>query len=142
VFIGCRATTLGKVRTTAPRQPSWHEEDLARLGEQLKSALADGGCAAVICNTVARAQEVHQAFKPFFPGDADDGLPQLDLFHARYPFEERDAREKRSLKRFGRPDDPNVKRPGTAVLVATQVIEQSLDLDFDLMVTFSPCTWG
>lgn len=114
------------------------------LGVRLREALADGGCAAVVCNTVDRAQQVYLALKPFFPGLADDGEPELDLLHARYLFEDRERREKRSLLRFGREgarvsvgesDVREVLRPRRAVLVSTQIIEQSLDLDFDLMVT-------
>ncbi|MBA3257243.1 MAG: CRISPR-associated helicase Cas3' [Pyrinomonadaceae bacterium] len=107
------------------------------LGARLKAALLDGGCSAVICNTVNRAQQVYAALKPYFAAD------ELDLFHARYLFVGRDAREKRALGRFGKEADATevkgtqlqLSRPHRAVLVATQVIEQSLDLDFDLMVT-------
>jgi CRISPR-associated endonuclease/helicase Cas3 len=53
------------------------------------------------------------------------------LFHARFPFGQRDDIEKQVLRRFGKGGD----RPPAAVLVATQVVEQSLDLDFDLMAT-------
>ena len=123
--------------------------DAFALGVLLKARLQKGGCAAVICNTVARAQAVYTALKPFFPDLASDGAPTLDLLHSRYRFMERDAREKRALLRFGKPDDTvdmgedehgktdkrTVKRPHRAILVATQIIEQSLDLDFDLMVT-------
>ena len=114
------------------------------LGERLHEALLAGGCAAVICNTVTRAQTVYRALRRYFPGDADDGLPVLDLFHARYRFRERDEREKRALLRFGKPGGTvslgngkvqRVRRPHRAVLVATQIIEQSLDLDFDVLVT-------
>ena len=106
------------------------------LGVRLQKALADGGCAAVICNTVSRAQEVFRALKPFFSGqDVDDGQHELNLFHARFLYDDREQREGQALRRFGKPNDPKVKRPRRAVLVATQVIEQSLDLDFDLMVT-------
>jgi len=104
------------------------------LGEQLRGALSDGGCAAVICNTVAAAQGMFMALKPYFPGTADDGLPVLDLLHARFLFGDREQREKRLLRRFG-PPSPETRRPQRAVLVATQVIELSLDLDFDLMVS-------
>ena len=116
-----------------------------RLGSQLRQALAQGGCAAVLCNTVARAQEIYTGLKSFFPAaDADDGWPELDLLHARYPFAEREERERRALTRFGKPGGQvdwgdggvrAVRRPERAVLVATQVIEQSLDLDFDLMIS-------
>lgn len=119
------------------------------LGELLREKLADGGCAAVICNTVARAQAVYRALQRYFPESepAHDGQPALDLLHSRYRFIERQQREQRILLRFGKRGDTvevtqggmprrqTVERPRRAVLVATQIIEQSLDLDFDLMVT-------
>ncbi len=120
------------------------DTDITQLGEALQTVLRDGGCAAVICNTVKRAQEVYEALQPFFPDNADDGQPELDLLHARFLFKDRAAREFRSLLRFGKQDgkvtdrdncEQTVKRPHRAVLVATQIIEQSLDLDFDLMVS-------
>jgi len=104
------------------------------LGECLRDALAQGGCAAVICNTVRRAQHLYRALKPYFPGTDENGNPMLDLLHAQYVFQDRDEREKRSLARFGKPG-ASTSRPRKAVLIATQVIEQSLDLDFDLMVS-------
>lgn len=118
------------------------------LVDRLRMVLADGGCAAIVCNTVDRAQRLYSALTSVLGAEgwdeADDGWPQIDLFHARYPFEERDGREKRALVRFGKAgttvefgsgDTRRVRRPWRAVLVATQLIEQSLDLDFDLMVT-------
>ena len=102
--------------------------DHPQLAEALRTALRDGGCAAVICNTVRRAQEMYAFLR--------DALPETEvsLFHARFPYEERMALEEAALRQFGKPiENPN--RPHRAVLVATQVIEQSLDLDFDLMVT-------
>ncbi len=53
------------------------------------------------------------------------------LLHARFPAEERALREQISLALFGK-EGP---RPKQAILVATQVAEQSLDLDFDLLYT-------
>jgi CRISPR-associated endonuclease/helicase Cas3 len=105
------------------------------LRQLLQSALARGGCAAVICNTVRRAQEVYRALKPHFRGVCEDGSPELDLLHSQYPFGDREIRERRSLARYGKPGDPTVRRPRRGILVATQIIEQSLDLDFDLMVS-------
>lgn len=124
------------------------------LGERLRAVLTDRegnlrGCVAVICNTVRRAQQVYEALRPFFPGkafvdDPDDDAPLLDLLHARYLFKDRAARERRTLGRFGKPDAPidaeevspqTTRRPACAVLVSTQIIEQSLDIDFDLMIS-------
>ncbi len=56
-----------------------------------------------------------------------------DLFHARFAMGHRLAIENAVLARFGRDGTPEHRRG--RVLVATQVVEQSLDLDFDLMVS-------
>ena len=105
------------------------------LGELLYSTLARGGCAAVVCNTVRRSQELYRALKPYFGGFSDEGEPVLDLLHSQYPFEDRQRRERRALARYGSSKDPTVRRPQRSILVATQIIEQSLDLDFDVMVS-------
>lgn len=125
-----RSLTIRWIDGAAPDENG----DPDAFGRLLNEALAGGGCAAVICNTVRRAQQVYAALRPYFDGLADDGEPRLDLFHARFLFEEREAREQRVVRRFGRPGGAT-RRPSCAVLVATQVIEQSLDLDFDLMVS-------
>jgi CRISPR-associated endonuclease/helicase Cas3 len=84
------------------------------------------------------------SLRAVFPGEADDGHCTVDLLHARYPLEDRIVRENRTLVRFGREGAvviladgrrQPVRRPDQAILVATQVVEQSLDLDFDLVVT-------
>ena len=106
------------------------------LAVWLRDRIRAGGCAAVVCNTVGRAQEIYEACRHLMPEDAEDGAPVVDLLHSRFPFEEREAREQRTLKRFGKPGE--APRPVTAVLVATQIIEQSLDIDFDLMVSELP----
>ncbi len=130
--------------TTSPRstkrvQLTWMPPEIPPhstafpMGEHLSGALSGGGCAAVICNTVGRAQQMYRALRPFFPGQAEDGSPAIELLHAQFPFQERQRREERCMQRFGKPSVG--KRPSRAVLIATQVIEQSLDLDFDLMVS-------
>ncbi len=96
----------------------------------LKTVLKDGGCAAIICNTVGRAQTVYRAIK-------DSGLfgdfPLL-LFHARTPFCYREDREKAVLASYGKLSEQPLE-PRRGIVVATQVIEQSLDLDFDFLIS-------
>ncbi|MHB0876990.1 MAG: CRISPR-associated helicase Cas3' [Anaerolineae bacterium] len=106
----------------------WHERAPEAVIRSLASALDEGGCAAVICNTVGRAQTLCRALR-----DAAIVPSQhLYLFHAHYLFAWRDEIEKRVLEAFGK---EGRRRPRKAIVVATQVIEQSLDLDFDLMVS-------
>jgi CRISPR-associated endonuclease/helicase Cas3 len=56
---------------------------------------------------------------------------EVDLLHARFALCDRQAREEEALAHFGKDRAP---RPGR-ILVATQVVEASLDLDFDVMVS-------
>ncbi len=115
--------------TTAERiiDIEWLPRDAQAIAERLALELIDGGCAVVICNTVGRAQEVYRAIQAAGIVPPDDLL----LFHARFPFAWRQDIEEAVVGRFGK----DGRRPDKAILVATQVVEQSLDLDFDLMVT-------
>jgi CRISPR-associated endonuclease/helicase Cas3 len=99
------------------------EEDWAA---DLASKMSDGGCATVICSTVARAQVVFSRLQESF------SEIELGLFHGRFLFVDRERIEADCLEKFGK-DSQN--RPHRYVLVATQVIEQSLDVDFDLMIS-------
>ncbi|MBM4026285.1 MAG: CRISPR-associated helicase Cas3' [Planctomycetes bacterium] len=103
------------------------KSNIESLAKTLTQRLAHGGCAAVVCNTVDRSIEVYRHLR--------DALADTEclLFHARTLRMWRREREEEVLRKFGKhhPQD----RPLRAVLVATQVIEQSLDLDFDLMVS-------
>jgi CRISPR-associated endonuclease/helicase Cas3 len=110
--------------------------DIERVARALIQSVSQGGCAAWICNTVAKSQAVYRMLKPMCE---NTGI-RLELFHARYPFDERMAREDRAVSEFGKRSllvgkPEYYPRPERAILVATQVIEQSLDLDFDLMVS-------
>jgi CRISPR-associated endonuclease/helicase Cas3 len=104
------------------------EEWLGSLNERLEDS---GGCVAVICSTVGRAQEVFQRLKDSGHFSKDE----LGLFHGRFLFTDREEIERNCIIRFGEPNNLQTKRPPKYVLVATQVIEQSLDLDFDLMIS-------
>ena len=106
------------------------------LVKELMGALAKGGCAAVIRNTVGLAQITFDDLRKAFASEIDSGELILQLFHARFPFGQRSKTEAEVLKLYGKgeggkPENP--LRPKKAILVATQVVEQSLDLDFDVM---------
>ena len=106
----------------------WLPPDDEELARGLREAISNGGSAVVICNTVNRAQELYRYLSHAFASTE----VELDLFHARFPFEERQEREQRCLERFGKGAHVSDR---ARILVATQVVEQSLDLDFDIMIT-------
>ena len=84
-----------------------------------------GAAVARLCNTVDDAIATYLKLRAA-------GI-DADLFHARFAMIDRLRVETAVLQRFGRTSTP-ADRAGR-VLVATQVVEQSLDLDFDLMVS-------
>ncbi len=100
------------------------EEEVVR---GIEAALASGQCVCWMRNTVADALAAHERFSASLPED------KLTLFHARFALQDRLKIEKRVLARFG-PEGGPAERAGQ-LLIATQVVEQSLDVDFDLVVT-------
>ncbi|MDR0701765.1 MAG: CRISPR-associated helicase Cas3' [Azoarcus sp.] len=102
------------------------DESLESMADKAIELLTDGGCGAVIVNTVDRAQKLYLMLRERL-GEAENLL----LFHARFPADERAEHERRVLNAFG----ADGARPERALLVATQVVEQSLDLDFDFMLS-------
>jgi CRISPR-associated endonuclease/helicase Cas3 len=95
----------------------------------LVEALRDGGCALVVRNTVTRAQRTYAAVKEVFGSDAV-------LLHARLAAGERADRADRVLELLGRPGRGGAPlRPRRLVVVATQLAEQSFDVDVDLLIT-------
>jgi CRISPR-associated endonuclease/helicase Cas3 len=103
------------------------DDSSAEKAEWLLATVKEGGCACWIANTVARAQQMFAALREQASEDVD-----LSLLHARFPLEERQRRERLLTEKYG-PDDAG--RPSRGIVVGTQVLEQSLDLDFDVMVS-------
>ena len=100
------------------------DDDLDLLRAQLRAELIDGGCVAVVRNTVRRAQETFDALHETFGSD-------VKLFHSRFLACDRAVREAQLATILG----PGRERPHRLIVVGTQVLEQSLDIDVDLMVT-------
>ena len=103
-------------------------EDCAAIARHAVNQIKGGGCFCVLLNTVKKAQDVYRALL-----EIKDADTETLLFHARFPMGRREEIEQTCLNRFGK--GPETNRPGKAILVATQVVEQSLDLDFDGMLT-------
>lgn len=96
----------------------------------LREKLSEGGVAGVICDTVTRAQAAYRALLDCFGSD------EVMLTHARFMDLDRMENET-ALRTLLGPDATrsNGKRPERMIVVGTQVLEQSLDIDFDLLVT-------
>ncbi|TCL31363.1 CRISPR-associated Cas3 family helicase [Azotobacter chroococcum] len=100
--------------------------ELDSLADCALECLQGGGCGALIVNTVDRAQALYLGLRERLGDSA-----RLLLFHARFPADQRGEREREVLAAFG----ADGERPAGALLIATQVAEQSLDIDFDFMLS-------
>ncbi|MYV90340.1 CRISPR-associated helicase Cas3' [Streptomyces sp. SID1034] len=116
----------------------WLVEGLDALGGRLSELVAGGGCVLVVRNTVARVQETAEALRARF------GAGAVSVAHARFMDPDRAAKDAWLLRKFGPPGREGLHgcsgvsgsgRPGLHFVVASQVAEQSLDIDFDLLVT-------
>jgi CRISPR-associated endonuclease/helicase Cas3 len=85
-----------------------------------------GGTVLWICNTVDAAQSCFKLLKQ----RVQNQFP-LGLLHSRFPYWQREKLENIWMERFGK----NGETRCGSILVSTQVVEQSVDLDADLLIT-------
>ncbi|MFE0200487.1 CRISPR-associated endonuclease Cas3'' [[Kitasatospora] papulosa] len=142
-----RATSSGRARTldVVVRRVAWDASDPVgapvraggrreALREELRPVVEGGGTALVCCTTVAEAQATFRDLCAALP-DLAGGGGGIRILHSRFPALERRRIAAESEATYGKPGKGTpVVRPAS-ILVATQVVEQSLDLDFDLVVS-------
>jgi CRISPR-associated endonuclease/helicase Cas3 len=121
VFREDQRFTLRLAQKLDPEADARHLLDLVR----------GGGAVARICNRVDDAQAIYRALQAQLPSE------QRILLHARFPLDERQKREQQVEKMVGKASS---RAPGQPlIVVGTQVLEQSLDYDVDVMVSdFAP----
>lgn len=123
------------ITVAAPQQPPRREVEIECL--RLTGAFPDealltrivaagesGALVAIVVNLVDDAQRLARLLR-------ERTQIKVDIFHARYSYADRKEKEDAALKHYGR----HAPRTAGRILVATQVVEQSLDLDFDWMIT-------
>lgn len=101
------------------------KEDEENLLELIKDLYEKGGNIGIIVNTVKKAQDLAKKIEVIF------GKDSFELIHSRFIDTERIRKEQELLSLIGK----GGSRPNRKIYIGTQVIEQSLDIDFDVMVT-------
>ncbi|MEU9575089.1 CRISPR-associated endonuclease Cas3'' [Streptomyces massasporeus] len=102
-------------------------ERLAVIADVLQPVIRRGGCAAVVCATVADAQDTYAYLRRIWTGRGED----LVLLHARV----KGWRRQNTLKDLRHQLGPTGPRPARRVVVTTSLLDVSLDVDVDLMVS-------
>lgn len=109
-----------------------HADDTAAIARHLAQMLDAGGTAAWICNSVGRAQAAFVELQRLRDSGDLPAHTALNLLHSRFLRKDRQIGEQRAEALYG---PRSVARPAHGILVGTQVLEQSLDLDFDVMIS-------
>ncbi len=114
-----------------PYKAKSHEIKIISINEQdmlkkVEEVVKNGGCVGIICNTVAKAQRFSQLAREI------EGANVI-LYHAQYILSDRAKKEEEILKTAGKHSDYISRKD--SIIIGTQVLEQSLDIDFDLIVT-------
>ena len=115
------------------REGAGREVRLETLGSEdevvdlLNRDLEEGGCACIILNTVKAAQDMYRK--------VSEGLKNATvlLYHAQFTMPDRAEKERELLKHMGKSSDAADRN--RFVLIGTQVLEQSLDYDADIMIS-------
>lgn len=101
--------------------------DNDKIARYAVDAVKDGGCECVIMNTVTDAICVYDKIKKNKKNDC-----KIILYHSRMTINARDKTSRKILAMCGK---DRTKRPERVIIVGTQVLEQSLDIDVDYMIT-------
>ncbi|MFF2101745.1 CRISPR-associated helicase Cas3' [Streptomyces sp. NPDC058202] len=95
------------------------------------AAAGEGGTVLIVCNTVGDAQETYRRLRERFDDRSHEEGGMVQLLHARFPGDVRESRTREVTGGLGR----SGPRPRRRIVVATQVVEQSLDLDADVVIS-------
>ncbi|MDQ8209476.1 CRISPR-associated helicase Cas3' [Coraliomargarita sp. SDUM461003] len=101
--------------------------------DQIAAKVEAGANVVVIRNTVALAQETYRQLK----ARLSERIPpeHVGLLHSRFPQNERDRNEEKWTSMLGKGNKDGHSRPTGSLLVSTQIVEQSVDIDADCLVT-------
>lgn len=95
------------------------------LYDQIDKWFKNDGIIGIIVNTVKRAQEITREC------DMRYGKENVILLHSNFIATDRAQREKELIASIGK----GAKRPAKKIIIGTQVLEQSLDIDLDVLIT-------
>ena len=100
--------------------------ELDAIADQVASLSCKyGGCIGVVLNFVDDAKEVYQKLRERLPKDTE-----LILYHSKFYEDDKNEKTEQILKKLGK---DRSFRPEKCVVVSTQVLEQSIDIDFDIL---------
>ena len=122
---GSEVESVSDFQEEKEKKVTLYQLDEENLVDTVKSLSKNGAVIGIIVNTVGRAQRITKDLLGVFPEE------EVHHLHSRFIDTDRIKKEEELLKKIGK----NAERPKRFIVVGTQVIEQSLDIDFDLMIS-------
>jgi CRISPR-associated endonuclease/helicase Cas3 len=107
-----------------------HSENEEAFWDSIAQKVEAGANVVVIRNTVALAQSTYCQLKARLSSRIAD--EHVGLLHSRFPQNRRDTNEAYWTEILGK---GNTTRPHGSLLVSTQIVEQSVDIDADCLIT-------
>lgn len=103
----------------------YESKDILPIIPLVSDLYREGGVIGIIVNTVDRAQQFAAACSEQF------GVENVSLLHSSFIATDRINKETELIKTIGKDGE----RPLRKIIIGTQVIEQSLDIDFDVLIS-------
>ncbi len=97
------------------------------IKKHLEEHLSQGGCAGIVVHTIPKAQDLSEYLQKEMP------TYKVLTIHSAYKRQDREKIENDLLELLGKDSTPEQR--DKLIVVGTQVIEQSLDIDFDFMIS-------
>lgn len=129
-----RSGKTGRVATSPPPSRTIKiarrcERNLQEVAKRAVEAAERGELVLCVANTIDRAQALYRLAKNV--SSARLPAERIGLLHGRFPTFRRETIENEQFAIFGKNGD----RSSGALLISTQVVEQSVDLDADFLIT-------
>ncbi len=116
--------TVPPPKTYKIRIKYWNDQ---KIIEKAVQRAQNGNCVLCICNTVDKAQSWYKRIC----ATTTEGEFPVGLLHSRFPGFKRKELEDKWITCLGKEGN----RPEGCILVSTQIVEQSVDIDADVLIT-------
>ncbi len=105
---------------------------IEEMADEVISKYKDNKKVLIVTNTVKKSQEVYKKLKEKLQ---NEDKKNLNLLHSRFIWKDRQDKEKTILEICEQDENGNYKDNNGCIWVCTQLVEASLDIDFDYLFT-------
>lgn len=115
-----------KIRIITKKIENFAEEIIGKFKENKKIL--------IVTNTVRKAQEIYQSLEEN-SALSEEEKKRINILHSRFIWKDRQKKEKNVLEETKQDEDGNYINKECCIWVCTQLVEASLDIDFDYLFT-------